>query len=351
MKPLFIINDVHIAARRSAGTTPTTAWALRQNILERYEDLLNLAGDDDVMVLGDLFDEFNTPMHDLLAAYRVTSNWLEANPVSVLDLVAGNHDLATDSTKLSAFEFFAQLLVSQYPERVKLIKGSEMLRDGFYVISHTPNQDLMNLELDAVPEGTRYLFLHCNFDNFFAAESDHSLNLSEEAARKLVDRGITIVSGHEHQHKKALGGKVIMIGNQIPSSVADCLGNDEKFALRITDDGETLVPVWYAKDEFARVQWDDLPSYMGDANFIRVEGKADAAQAADVISLISKFRSKSPAFVITNAVKIGETDIGEDLQITAEDVRSFDVLASLLEVLTPEEGAVVKDLLSRGGVA
>ena len=36
----------------------------------------------------------------------------------------------------------------------------------------------------------------------------------------------------QDQAKKALGGKVIILGNQWPTSIADCLGNDAKFAHR-----------------------------------------------------------------------------------------------------------------------
>ena len=355
MKPLYVLNDVHIGVTRSAGTTPTSAYALRQQIIERFGELLSEnVRDSDLLLNGDLFDEYQIPLHDLMKTYMLLSDWLMANAESQMYLGLGNHDLSKDSTKLSSAEFLGQILSQAFPTRVTVIKGAQAIRDNMYVISHVANQDLMDMELENVPDGTSYLFLHANYNNGFAQQSDHSLDVSEEQARKLAQRVGTIVFGHVHQYEHHMLGRpkgstpaVLVVGNQIPSSVADCLGNDEKCGLRITGAGVELDPVWFAEQDFARVQWDDLPSYQGDANFIRVEGKADAAQAADVISLISKFRSKSPAFVITNAVKIGETDIGEDLQITAEDVRSFDVLGAVLELLTPEEGEVVKNLLEK----
>ncbi|WP_454735447.1 metallophosphoesterase [Cupriavidus necator] len=348
MKPLYVLNDVHIGVTRSAGTTPTSAYALRQRIIERFGELLEQqVGNCHLLINGDLFDEYQIPQHDLLKTYMLLTAWLADYEDASLTLGLGNHDLSKDSTKLSSAEFLGHLLERAYPDRVQVVKGSAALRDGMYMISHVPNQDLFDMELEAVPEGTTYLFLHANYDNGFAAESDHSLNVSEEQARKLADRGVTLVFGHEHQGKQALGGKVLIVGNQIPSSVADCLGNSEKFMLRITDTGPELEAVWFAHQDFARVDWEDLASYQGDAMFIRVEGKADAAQAADVVSVISKFRSKSSAFVVTNAVRIGETDVGEDLKITAEDVRSFDVLGALVDLLTEEEGAVVKSELEK----
>lgn len=354
MKPLVVLNDVHIGVSRSAGTTPTTAYALRQNIIERFADLVDQIGIADLLINGDLFDEYQIPLSDLMKTYMILSDWLTDSDEAHLYLALGNHDLSKDSTKLSSAEFLGHMLSKAFGDRVTVIKGSQQIRDGMYVISHVPNQDLMNMELDAVPAGTTYLFVHANYDNGFAQQSDHSLDISEEQARALSERVGTIVFGHVHQHEQHKLGRgkdepplVMVVGNQIPSSVADCLGNDEKYALRIGSAGMVLEPVWFAAQDFARVDWEDLLSYQGDASFIRVEGKADAAQAADVVSIISKFRSKSNAFVVTNAVRIGETDVGEDLKITAEDVRSFDVLGALLDLLTPDEQAVVKTQLEK----
>lgn len=355
MKPLYVLNDVHIGVTRSAGTTPTSAYALRQRIIERLAELVATINGADLLINGDLFDEYQIPLHDLMKTYMVFANWLKANSDARLYLGLGNHDLSKDSTKLSSAEFFGHLLAQAFGERVTVIKGAQAIRDDMYVISHVANQDIMDLELEAVPAGTSYLFVHANYDNGFAQQSDHSLDISEEQARKLSERVGTIVFGHVHQHEQhQLGRKkgeppvVLIVGNQIPSSVADCLGNDMKYALRISDElGLEMQPVWFADQDFARVDWEDLASYQGDASFIRVEGKADAAQAADVVSVISKFRSKSSAFVVTNAVRIGETDLGEDLKITAEDVRSFDVLGALLELLDEKEQAVVKGQLEK----
>ena len=344
MDSLFVINDLHIGVQRTAGTTMTSAWELRQFVLSEYKRLLSLAKGD-LIINGDLFDGYSINYTDLLAAFHSTKDWLQNGHRLILS--AGNHDLSTNSTKLSSFEFFADLLVGLYPSRVTVIKGSKDIGNGCYVISHVPNQDLFNLELGKVSDDCKFLFLHCNFDNHFAVQSDHSLNLSEQQALAICKNGTRIILGHEHQSKfvELADSCVQIVGNQIPTSIADCLGNVAKTMLHITDSGILPICTWEAVGDFAQVDWQELSAFSGAHRFIRVVGEAAAPQAADVVSAISKFRSKSTAFVVTNAVKLlgdeGEIEFSE----SAETLKAFDVLSALLEMLTVEEAAVVKSVL------
>ena len=107
----------------------------------------------------------------------------------------------------------------------------------------------------------------------------------------------------------------------MPSSVADCMGNDVKFALRIADTSLKMDVTWNAVDSFARVDWDQIPDYGGTADFIRVEGKATAAQAGEVVAAIAKFRQRSGALVITNAVAIEGTDDAGEMEVSLEQIR------------------------------
>ena len=73
-------------------------------------------------------------------------------------------------------------------------------------------------------------------------------------------------------------------------------------------------------------------------------GDAVNAQAADVMDAIHKFRQKSAAFVITNAVKIeGIADI-ESLPETFEAATKFDVMQFVYEQLDEEETKVIKKI-------
>jgi hypothetical protein len=152
-----------------------------------------------------------------------------------------------------------------------------------------------------------------------------------------------VIFAHEHQQKRALGGKVVVIGNQIPSSVSDCLGNDTKRLLQISGAAIGFKEVWSREGNYAEQDWRSLRD--GPEKFIRVVGEASAAEAADVVSAIAKFRNKAKALVITNAVKIEGVADGEQIQVTLEQVKAFDVLGALLECLDEREQGVVKKLL------
>lgn len=332
---MLVINDLHIGVLRNAGATPATSTALRKFALDKLATILSSAKEDAV-ILGDLFDTFNIPMQDLLETYRIFSKWLEGG--YRLHLVAGNHDLSKDSTKLSSFQFLAKLLEGP---RCTYLQGAGWLDEskGIYAISHCLNQDLMDMHLASVSK-CKYLLVHANYDNHFTVQSDHSLNISREQAEELPCE--KIVFAHEHHSRTALSGKVFVCGNQFPTSVSDCLDKDDKFAHRLTDSGIEKVPTWN-KSDFIDMPWNAIVDT--SANFIRISGTAKPEEASAATEAVANLRRISQAFVITNAVQVG-TD--EELQQASlkslEAVQAFDVMAALKDVLTKEEYAVIEKL-------
>lgn len=350
---MLVINDVHLGVSRVGGTTVESSQALREYLQSRFWQLLGLS--DDVLINGDLFDSYRVPTLDLLRAYETISEWLGAKPERRVVLVPGNHDLSKSSQEVSSFELMSRLLQSRYPERVQYIQGTGWAREGIYVISHVVNQDIFDLELGRIPDGTKYLMIHANLDSRFAAEAEHSLNLSRNQAKEITSRGITIVMGHEHQGREILGGKVIMVGNQVPGSVSDCISHGDgqkdgtKRALVIEDGKHHFVPTWAPDDPegwFAKVDWRGLKDVEEEGRgFIRVEGDASEAEAADVIKAISAFRQRSKSFVVANAVRVEQAETLEDIAASIEDIRSVSVLDLLLEQLDEPQREVVRKLL------
>jgi len=98
---------------------------------------------------------------------------------------------------------------------------------------------------------------------------------------------------------------------------------------------------------FEMRDWRELgaPPIDADTRFIRVTGEASANEAADVVSAIAKYRAKSDAFVITNAVKIAGAEGVDTLPESLESAKAFDVLGAILETLDEKERAVVKTLM------
>lgn len=343
---LSIINDTHCGVIRSGGTTPKSAWALRLWNLAQFKALLD-AITTDLLVLGDLLDTFSIPYHDLLEVIDALVHWLSTNNESTLYLVPGNHDLSKTVATMSSFQFLCRILKANSNRVVVMDTPGRVKGHDAYVIPHVLNQEQFNIELDKVPEDVKYLLLHCNFDNHFANEADHSLNLSVEQAVKLpVER---IILAHEHQRRDGLEGKVIVIGNQIPTSVADCLGNDAKYYLELHKNKVVWQPVWERKGSFERIDWHDCMKASADSQFVRVEGDAAASEAAGVASAISKLRNVHNAFVITNAVRIeGRGD--ETERYTMEEVQAFNVKDALLRRLKPAQRVVIEKLLQENEI-
>lgn len=325
---LTILNDVHIGVERVSGTTIESRYALRQHTLVKFGMLLP---DNDLMILGDLFDSYEVPISDLLSAYNLLREWLTKG--HKLYLVAGNHDLSKTSNVMSSFDFLGALLkIKDQYDQVQVIKSPVMTHYG-YVIPHLANQDLFNAALKEVPECDK-LYLHCNYDNFFAAQSDQSLNISKEQVAECKARQVII--GHEHQYKTA--GKVLLPGNQIATSVADWQHCDTKYYLQ----DSIPVPHVIRDSEYTEQDWKDLT--LTTHNFVRVIGDATVAESSQVVTAIAKFRAKSPAFVVSNAVNIESGDGLGDFANSLEAVTAFDVWRALGEVLPSSDMTILKDL-------
>lgn len=344
---MLIINDLHLGVNRAGGTTPQSQQALRDHLREFIAELI-ATETDHLVVNGDLFDGFTVDTVEVVKAYALFAAWLEAGGKD-LTLVAGNHDWNPRGDKLSSFHLLCHFLKAHYPSKVWVCDtGFKCITGDVFCIPHMPNQELFNLEIEKALTGDakdKHLLLHCNYKNGFAENSDHSLNINDDQVGQLMKAGWTLVIAHEHIGYTLRGGRVIVVGNQFPSSVADCIGDEAKHALRIMKGGHDLVPVWGAEGNYAEIDWHFL-SDAPDVRFIRVTGDAIAAEAAEVVKAISALRQKHTAFVITNAVKVEGHDMALNLaEESMESIKSFDVLQAILAELNEEEAAVVKGLL------
>lgn len=357
MPKTLVISDLHLGVQRTGGTTLTSAAALREWGHEQHRKLLQLAPDngcDLVVVNGDLSDVYDLPLGQALEIYIVADEFLTANKNRALVWALGNHDLSKDSSRLGTVAFVGALLASKH-DNFRLLKGPAHLGSRMHVIPHVANQDLFELELSRVPEGTQWLLLHCNYDNTFAMAADHSLNLSRDQAKELKAKGFKMVLGHEHQGAEMLGGSVIIVGNQYPTSVADCLAHSDrqkggkKHALIIDQDLHSYVDTWTTEDAdgwFAEVDWRELKDVEEEGRgFVRVNGDALAAESADAIKAIAAFRQRSNSFVVTNAVKVEQLEGMDDIASSIEDIRSVNVIDLLMEQLDVPQRAAVEKLL------
>jgi len=348
---MLVLNDIHIGAARKAGTTPASQEALRTFVFSEFSDLLASGQDQDhhTVINGDLFDRFEVEAADLIRTYGILSKHIEDG--NKLTLVMGNHDFNPRGGKVSSFHVLAHFLADRFPDSVQVVDhnvGLTQVSRNVWAIPHMPNQEMFNLELESAAEvGGGLLLLHANYANNFADEADHSLNVSEEQADRLIQAGWSLLFGHEHQYKLAKSGAVVIPGNQIPTSVADCLGCSAKYQALIEGDKVRVDRLYGIETLFAEVPWTELGTLPDESlRFIRVTGTATAEQGADVVSEVAKLRQNHPALVITNAVKVeGMAEFEALAEMSFEQITAFNVLEALLAELEPKEQETVRELL------
>lgn len=348
---MLVLNDVHLGVNRSGGTTPLTYATLIEYTHEQFEKLLDLVPDKEYLLInGDLYDGFNVSNNVQMRTFSALKSRLDDGRIDRLYLARGNHDISKDTTKLSSFDLLAALLVDAHPSKVVVVNEPTLVHDGAggedWVVPHAPNQDIFDMWIEAVCETpTSFVFVHANYDNGFAAESDHSLNLSKEQCAALEAAGVKhIVFGHEHQQGTRPNG-VVIAGNQFPTSVSDCLGNIYKRALQIEDGKISEVVTWTDKGSYFECDWAKLDQIPEDAQFVRVKGEASDEQAAAVIESISSLRKKHSAFVITNAVVVNGRALDVSALEAVEQVQQFDVTEFLFDNLSKEQVEYLRPML------
>jgi DNA repair exonuclease SbcCD nuclease subunit len=345
---MLVINDLHIGVNRTGGTTPQSQAALRNYLRNGLEQLINNE-DHFVVINGDLFDSFTVDPMEVTRTAIILLKWLSKSDSRALNLVAGNHDWQPRADRLSGFHLLTYMLSFSENEHQVVVHDDGLGRvcKNVWCIPHMPNQDLFNAEVVKASEmdgKDKQLLLHCNYKNAFTENSDHSLNLNDDQVNNLMVAGWTLVFGHEHVGRSLRDGRVIIVGNQFPSSVSDCIGDEDKHCLRIHDGRLHLERTWSAYENYTEVDWKDM-KVSDKYQFIRVIGEASAAEAADVIKAVSKLRQSHDAFVITNAVKIEGCDLSDELAASVEDIKVFDVVGAIMGELTEQEQNVVKGLL------
>lgn len=317
---LTVINDTHLGVSRQTGTTPESQKALTEFMKQQFLDLLNRANNSDLLINGDLFDRSDVDKSIEFFVFRYSQTWCINNPNKTLFLAAGNHDESKSSDIISSFHNLASYLESSISNIKVISKKYEEIYPGIFVIPHMMNQDLFTQELaEVLKQNPKYVFLHANYDNKFAAQTDHSLNVSADTALEFAKAGCTLVFAHEH--KKRQIGNVHIIGNQIISSIADCLGDDTKQYVVLDDTGLQYVTYQQIADCFAEIDW--TASEIPEKHFLRISGDADHTESAATISKIRNIRQKSDAFVVTNAIRL--KSLSNDGITEIDDVKKYDV--------------------------
>jgi len=329
-----IINDIHTDPARVGGTTEASREALQLYTIEQFNGLLEKCEDASrLIILGDLFNKARVDNWVFLAVYTAITEFIaNASDCDEVILVRGNHDSKSkERQNICSLEMLAELLPAA---RVTFVfdKPYQFEDDGkvHYVIPHMFNQEQFDAAVSAVTDEVDFLYLHSNVDNPFAV-GDHSINISKDQVKTLHDKGVTVICGHEHQRRRPFPN-VHVIGNQFPTSISDCKGNDEKFLLRIENGRIVKEQTWTAAGNYYDVPIELLATVPDTAQFVRAHGEVAKADFAKVIQEVDKFRRKSSAFVVSNAVSV----VVEGKVLQAEEVTNINVVELLIQAV-PEK--------------
>jgi metallophosphoesterase superfamily enzyme len=341
-----IINDLHAGVRRQGGTTISSRAALNKYISKEIKGLLTWATDTDVLViLGDIFDKAKVSEVVLVDVLFMLTSFLRESKADLI-LVRGNHDskseLVDDMCSLEALYTLLVAALSDMrddPTRVHLVFNEPLTFEDegidYHIIPHMFNQEAFDQAIENVPECT-YLLLHCNFDCRYAV-GDHSLNLTREQAKKLERRVNQILIAHEHQSRVEMRGSVVVLGNQFPTSIADCLNNTRKKAWVTNAIGMDDYPTWTSSGSFRECN----PTDIQEAEFVRVSGTCKQPEFGQIVRDIAAYRKISDAFVISNAVKVEAVE----RSISKEDVSKINILELLIKTIPEQFQGRVRECL------
>lgn len=341
MSGVKITTDWHIGVSRTGGTTTESLAALRAYL---RSSLAAQLGNEDHIIAGDLFDSFTIDTAELVSTFNIFSEWLKRSGKTLV-LLRGNHDYHQSAWKVSSFDLLGHVLSSGFPDQV-VIADQPCTWRQFILVPHMANQDIFQMEINKIISSgvsDKVIVVHANVDNPYAAESQHGLNITRDTLEALCEKNV-VVCGHEHQHRVLNDHACVVLGNGAPSSIADCLGPDRKYAALFHGTSYTLRPIWFRENEYCEMNWREINE--NSAKFIRVVGNASMNESADVVNAVSRLRQLSKAFVTANAVAVEGMQQFEQLEAASlESVKAFDVIGAIMQELTETERIVVKGLL------
>ena len=319
MSKVLIITDPHLDPRRIGGTTMESRAALEAWQFNLLEEVVSSSDHDYMLINGDLFDKRSATEKTLVKVWDILKD-------EEVVIVRGNHD--ENSMKFDQI-CSLQALSTFLPQAQLIFDEPTQIDEGMYVIPHCFDQETFDRHVAEVPAGNT-VFLHANFDNHFAVESDHSLNLSMEQFEKLRENNCQVVMGHEHTAKQKEG--LTLLGCTMPTSIADCMGGDKYIHYYDTTTREiTRQVVWKAAEDYIEMDWSELVDT--NCRFIKITGDCAVSVYPEVIRNIAKYRKNSTAFIVKNAVKVAVVESAID---TTQEVDQFNIMELVIDQI-PEE--------------
>lgn len=310
----LIISDLHQGLTRKTGVTAESLAQFENDKIKSLAALLAQHEDKEIIVAGDLFDSHDVTLRSIL---QVASTLL-THPKKVW-IIAGNHDLSKNTLKMSSLKFLSEWVIMN-STNVEVIFEPQTIGENIFAVPHMPNQELFD---EAIKHATTdILITHCNYENGFAVEKDHSLNLTKKQAKKFK----MVISGHEHNARTV--GNVHMVGAFAPCNVGEA--SVEKFSHVFDPQRMSLTTEGQSPHTYQEIHWKDMDTALA-VDFLKIVGEATAAEAPTVLSAVAALRKKSSAYMIQNSVTVESIELGEVEGASFESVNTMELLGSILD--------------------
>lgn len=191
--------------------------------------------------MGDLFDKTTISNHVLLKTIEILENSLKLNPNTLYYILAGNHDLVKDVSKVSSFDLLVKYFTNNYFSNLKII-SKETIHDCYLYLKDTNLLFIPYLPFDTVDslinENNLPLvhnketisFGHWDIIDFEKLTGIEKLH-SNKIPSFILDISDKIYTGHEHKPKKSLlnNKEIIVTGSMQPYAHGEELSTESLY--------------------------------------------------------------------------------------------------------------------------
>jgi DNA repair exonuclease SbcCD nuclease subunit len=361
MTTVVFFTDPHLGLRRTANTTPASRRRLQDEGFNAVESIYEHFGPKAIyLCLGDWFDSYSNPESITQRAAPLISRCDYS--------LAGNHDLVNDADRSGSLELLRavvpkltdKLAYTQFGHKgidVFMLPHSHGHDDiKFVSVPHVTDQTLFDKSLAMAYDEAkrdskdtwkmRILLLHCNYDNPMTGETD--LNLSEEQAKEMLDVYDYVFLGHEHQPRTLFDGRLIVLGNTLPTGFGDI---SNKF-VTVIKNGKIpeFHQIWDVGSQYYQAEWQEVSEWLStpidgidhevieEIQFVKLTGKAGLSDAKELALTVKGLWAGFPNLL---ALK---TDV-EIEGLTAAKASYQGVIDRLPELITKElEGSELRAL-------
>jgi len=319
--------DSHLGQVLSTHTTHASRLALKEALYHQ------------ALAVTDINDNPHYCLGDLVHTYRNTEDVIQ-QAVSILgrltNCIMGNHDVTNRVDSIGTLELLEPMfeVVPAVMEKCDVAVHDE----GDVLISmvpHTNSQELfektlLDLLKNKNSKKSEILLLHCNYESPWE-NNETTLNLTEDVAKKLLDKYDYILIGHEHNHREELDGRVVLLGNIHPTNFGDI---SDKYRWTLDKGKLEKYLVWEKKKHYLKIDPSSELEISEDIQFLEVSGEVDSSEYPAYCKWLAGLWKRCPkAYAIRSNVEI----ITEDFTNTIDEKSLQNLTDTIKEELEEEK--------------